>query len=145
MYGCPWRKWSRPLTDCLQLTFLWANAIGTDHKADKFQFGSKELTVRRLRIDAFGSQNEKDLAQMRQMLLRSFEVNNQVVQVNGDKRAPAVKNHVQSSLERCRCIAQAKRHHLELIGFKFRLKYSAIHMLGENPESGENLVEGPFF
>ena len=85
---------SRPLTDCFQLTFLRANAIGADFKADKFQFGSKELTPRRLRIEAFGSQNGKDLAQMRQMLLRSFEVNNQVVQVNGGKRATAVKNHV---------------------------------------------------
>ena len=98
---------SRPLADILELTFLRANALGTDDKADKFQFGSKELTLRRLRIEAFGSQNGKDLAQIRQMLLRSFEVNNQVVQVNGGKRATAVKNHVHSSLESCRCIAQA--------------------------------------
>ena len=71
--------------DCLQLTFLGANALGTDNKADKFHFRSKELTLRRLRMEAFGSQNGKDLAQMKQMLLRSFEMNNQVVQVNGDK------------------------------------------------------------
>ena len=109
----------RPLTDCLQLTLLWANALGTDNKTDKFQFGSEELTLRRLRIEAFGSQNGKDLTQVKQMLLRSFGMINQVIQVNGYKRTTAVKNHVHSSLERCRCIAQAKGHHLELIGSIF--------------------------
>ena len=68
---------------------------------------------------------------MKQMRLRSFGVNNQVIQVNGDKRTTADKNHVYSSLERCWCIAQAKRHHLELIGSKFRLKCCAIHMFGK--------------
>ena len=81
---------------------------------------------------------------MRQMLLRSFEVNNQVVQVNGGKRATAVKNHVHSSLEHCRCIAQAKKHHLELIGFKFRLKCCAIHMFGKNPNLKRTLLKVHF-
>ena len=76
-------SWSRPLTDYLKLTSLRANAIGSDDKTEKLQFVGKELTLRRLCIEAFGSQNGKDLAQMRQMLLRSFKVNNQVVQVNG--------------------------------------------------------------
>ena len=73
---------SRPLTDSFKLTFLWANALGTDNKADKFQLRSKELTLRRLCIEAFGSQNGKDLTQMKQMLLRSFGMNDQVIQVN---------------------------------------------------------------
>ena len=73
---------SRPLADNLELTFLRANALGADNKAYKFKFGSKELTLRRLRIEAFGSQKGKDLAQMKQMLLRSFGMNNQVIQVN---------------------------------------------------------------
>ena len=81
---------------------------------------------------------------MKQMLLRNFGVNTQVIQVNGDKRTTAVKNHVQSCLERCRCIAQAKRHHLELIGFKFRLKCCAIHMFGKNPILKKTLLKVHF-
>ena len=119
---------SRPRTDYIELTFLGANALDTDNKADKLQFGSKELPLRRLRIEAFGSQIGKDLAQMKQMFLCSFGMNNQVIQLNGDERATAVKNHVHSSLERCRCIEQDKRHNLELIGSKFRPKCCAIHM-----------------
>ena len=125
-------------------TFLWANALGADSKADKLQFGSKELTLRRLRIEAFSSHNGKDLAQMKQMLLRSFGMNNQVIQVNGDERATAVKNYVHSSLERCRCIAQAKRHNLELIGSKFRLKCCANHMVGKNPNLKKTLLKVHF-
>ena len=34
----------RPLTDNLKLTFLWANALGADNKADKFQLGSKDTS-----------------------------------------------------------------------------------------------------
>ena len=68
-------------------------------------------------------------------------MNNQVIQVNGDKRTTAVKNHVHSSLERCRCIAQAKRHHLELIGSKFRPKCRAIHMLWKNPNLMKSLLK----
>ena len=68
---------------------------------------------------------------MKQILLRSFGIDNQVIQVNRDKRTTAVKNYIHSSLERRRCIAQAKRHHLELIGFKIRLKYCAIQMFGK--------------
>ena len=79
---------SRSLADSLELTFPRANALGTDNKADKFQFGTKELTLRRLRIEAFGSQNGKSMAKMKQMLLRSFGMNNQVVQVNGQKSCP---------------------------------------------------------
>ena len=48
---------STPLTDFLERTFMWANALGTDNKKDNLQFGSKELTLRRLHIEAFGSQN----------------------------------------------------------------------------------------
>ena len=70
---------------------MWANALGTDPKADKFQFGSKELTLRRLRIEAFGFQNGKYLVQMNKMLLRCFGMDNQVIQVDEDKRATAVK------------------------------------------------------
>ena len=78
---------------------------------------------------------------MNQMLLRNFGVNDQVVQVDGDKRATAVKNPVHSSLERCRCIAQAKMHNLELIGSKFRLKCCAIHMFGKNPNMMKTLLK----
>ena len=81
---------------------------------------------------------------MKQMLLRSFGMHNQAIQVNGDKRAIAVKNHVHSSLEHCRCIAQAKRHHLELIGFKFRLKCCAIHMFGKNQNLKKVLLKVHF-
>ena len=81
---------------------------------------------------------------MKQMLLRSFGVNNQVIQLNGDKCTTAVKNHVHSSLERCRCIAQAKRRHLELIISKFRLKCCAIHMLGKNPNLMKTLLKVHF-
>ena len=81
---------------------------------------------------------------MKQMLLRGFGVNNKVIQVNGDKRAAAVENHVHSSLERCRCIAQAKRHHLELIRFKFRLECCAIHMLWKNSNPLKTLLKVHF-
>ena len=69
---------------------------------------AKKLTLRRLRIEAFGSQNGKDLTQMKQMLLHSFGMNNQVVPVNGDKRETAVNNHVHSSLERCGALHRPK-------------------------------------
>ena len=81
---------------------------------------------------------------MKQVLLRSFRVNNQVIQVNGDKRTTAVKNHVLSSLERFWCIAHAKRHILELIGSEFRLKCCAIHMLWKNPNLINTLLKVHF-
>ena len=81
---------------------------------------------------------------MKQVLLRSFRVNDQVIQVNGDKRTTAVKNHIHSSLERRRCIAQAKMHHIELLGFKFRLKCCAIHMFGKNPNLKKTLLKVHF-
>ena len=81
---------------------------------------------------------------MKQMLLRSFGMNDQVVQVNGDKRTTAIENHIHSSLERRRCIAQAKRHHLEMIRSKFRLKCCTIHMLGKNPNLMKTLLKVHF-
>ena len=81
---------------------------------------------------------------MKQMLLRSFGMNNQASQVKGDERATAVKIYVQSSLERCRCSAQAKRHHLELIGSKFSLECCAIHMFGKNPNLKKTLLKVHF-
>ena len=98
----------------------------------------------RLRIEAFGSQDGKDLTQMKQVLLRSFRVNDQVIKVNGDKRTTAVKNHIHSSLERRRCIAQAERYHLELIGSKIRPEYCAIHMFGKNPNLKKTLLKVHF-
>ena len=81
---------------------------------------------------------------MKQMLLRSFGMDNQVIQVNRDKLATTVENHVHSSLERCRCFAHAKKHHLELIESKFRLECCAIHMLGENPNLMKTLMKVHF-
>ena len=123
----------RPLKDSLEFTLMRANAHGTYSKTDKFQLGSKELTLRRLRVEAFGSQNREDLVPGKQMLLHGFRMGSHVIQRDRDKRTTAVKIHVHCSIVRRRCIAQAKMHHLKLVRSKSRLKCRAIHTFVENP------------
>ena len=65
--------------------------VGVGHSLSTLSLLSCGLMPLALTTKPLSSQNGKDLTQMKQMLLRSFGVNNQAIQVNGDKRTTAIK------------------------------------------------------